>query len=83
VAVKRRLAGLARVVRLRLAANGTSIVAEDVLDSSLPAGRMPPAVSLSGGDFYYVTSVETDRPDGRPEASADQADLIVRRARIR
>jgi hypothetical protein len=83
VAVQRTSAGARHLIRFRLTPSGDRIAGVDVLDPSLPRDATPPAVALSGSDFYYTMADRNPDDVVGPAKRGDPVTMIVRRARIR
>jgi hypothetical protein len=69
-----------RIVRLDLNRSGRTVTTATVLDASLPASAGPTFATLSGDDLYYV---EAGQDTAGREAVRDQAEIVVRRIRLR
>ncbi len=84
IAVQSGLPKLARVMRLRLTADGLNVRAVDVLDANLPDHDMPTAGVIVGDGFYYVANSQTHRftAPGVPAAVETLQKPIVRRVNL-
>ena len=73
-------AGVERIVRYRLGADGSKVVGLDVLESHNPLFAIPTTGAIVGGDFYYIANSLVDRigPDGRlkPHARLEPAVIL-------
>lgn len=85
IAVQAGLPGVARVLRLRLTADGLNVASMDVLDANLPDHDGPVAGVVVGDGFYYIANGQASRVMAPDKAGAPTMlqKPVIRRVNLR